>query len=248
MIIEHRQQSSAQSVLAQSIRNSETLSSKDRRISLECSLTDYPQSVAHPFHTSSCTNLFWSQFVAQSVQNNGEVYRTPLDSTFKRSERSNVLTVRLSPLDSVLTTNPRVTPLDSAVTKNCPGGCGISLPLPHVSTFNRRRSTQILAPLFSSTYKSLFRQLPCFHIYTKRRGVGATMPLSHFGPHSSGFFLDVPTFRRSDVPTFPASDAGGQGRTTHCSLPTTHFLISNETSPPQPTPACTRQTCLSIQY
>ena len=29
-------------------------------------------------------------------------------------------------------------------------------------------------PVFSSTYKSLFQQLPCFHIYTKRRGVGVS--------------------------------------------------------------------------
>ena len=173
MITERHQPSSAQSVLAQSI----ALPS-----------TDYPQSVAHPFHTSSCENfpqLFWSQFIAHSVQNNGRVYYASLS-------RHSSLAARhfcLRPLDSVLTTNPCVTPLDSVLTKNCRGGCGISLLLPHVSTFNLRRSTQILPLSFSSTYKSLFQQLPCFHIYTKRRGMGGTMPLSHFGPHSSGRFM-----------------------------------------------------------
>jgi hypothetical protein len=34
-----------------------------------------------------------------------------------------------------------------------------------------RRTHRFFSPLFSWSYKSLFQQLPCFHIYTKRGGV-----------------------------------------------------------------------------
>src|SRR2546423_10573519 len=61
----------------------------------------------------------------------GRVYGTPevrLQRNMRTLKRSNVPTIRVSPVDSVLTPNPPATPLESVLTKNNRGASGNSFP------------------------------------------------------------------------------------------------------------------------
>src|SRR5438045_7293504 len=50
----------------------------------------------------------------------------------------------------------------------------VGQPFLAVSLPRRHYHHRFSSLLFSSTYKSLFQQLPCFHIYTKRPGWGVS--------------------------------------------------------------------------